>query len=174
VSEGASRVPAVLLAACTMGLVVLPFLYMLAGAPADLPPIFSRFFLLGSVYLVWRYLSKPASDGRSSAAVLVPELLSWLAVAVFLWIASGINLLRGFERLGAACMFFLIASVICLPVMAFRRTQLESRWTRVPRPPAMLALLLVLVTSAVIVVIHLSTPARFIGSKGPPVDREAY
>ena len=166
-SEGAPRFPAVVLAACTLGLVFSPFLYMLAGAPADLPPAFSRVLLLGSAFLGWRYMSKPDSEAGMSVPIHVLELLSWVAVAAFLWIASGIKLLRGFERLGTACTFFLIASGVSLPIIALRKTRLEYRWTRVPRAAGVLALLLVLVTSAVITAIHVSTPARFLGSKGP-------
>ena len=98
-SEGAPRFPAVVLAACTLGLVFSLFLYMLAGAPADLPPAFSRVLLLGSAFLGWRYMSKPDSEAGTSVPIHVLELLSWVAVAAFLWIASGIKLLRGFERL---------------------------------------------------------------------------
>jgi hypothetical protein len=154
------------LAACTLGLLVCPFVFLAIGALSHFPAMFSIVmlptFLVGCGFLLFRYLAKPREAPARRPALVVLESLSWMSVGVFLFFVSGINLPTTFERVGAACTAFLVGSAICFPVVVLRRTALERRLGYL-RPAAALAiLLLILGGSVVIAVAYLRTPAAFI------------
>lgn len=154
--------PATALAACMLGLVVCPFLYIATGALFNFPPAFSLLMLppllVGSGFLLWRFLSKP-TERAMSILLLVIEGFSWIAIVAFLILTSRFNLLTGFERFGLFCTFFLLASVCCLPLVLMRQTALEQRLTQLPNGVSISALLVILVLSGLAMIAYLlSTP----------------
>ena len=59
-------------------------------------------------------------------------------------------------------MFFLTASLCCLPLVWVRATALEERLARLPQVVIVSALGVVLLLSGMMLVAYLTTPARFI------------
>jgi hypothetical protein len=84
-------------------------------------------FILSSVFVFWRYLSKATNVAIRRISMFVAKSAAWIVIAQFLFLVSGINLLRGAERWGAVAESFLAASVISLPIVLKRRTALEKR-----------------------------------------------
>jgi hypothetical protein len=121
-----------------------------------LPP-----FLLGGGFLLWRYLSRPPDPPVRRIPLLLIEGASWMAVGAFLFFVSGISLMTAFERVGAVCTAFLVASALCLPLVLRRRTTLERRLHRLPGAVTITLLLAVLATSSV-AVCYLRAPPAFI------------
>jgi hypothetical protein len=157
------KFPAAALAACILGLVICPFLYIAIGALFRFPPAFSLLilppFLVGSGFLLWRFLSKP-TDRAMNILFLLIEGISWIAITVFLILISRFNLQTGFERFGLFCTFFLLTSLCFLPLVLMRKTALEQRLTRLPKSVSISALLVLLALSGLVMIAYLlSTPA---------------
>lgn len=154
-----------LLAACISGLVICPYGYIAFGALSSFPPAFSFIFLppliLGSGFLFWRFLSKPL-EKPTSTLLLVLEAASWIAIGVFLFYVSNFRLLTVFERIGLSCLFFLLASLISLPVVVFRETSLERRLAKLPSSVSIAALVVVLALSGTAAIIYLVRAQAFI------------
>ncbi len=155
----------VALSACIVGLVVSPFPFVIIGA-SDFRPVFYVVevlpFVLCSLFLFWRYLSKPADVAIWRIPGFVVESAAWIVIAQFLFLVSRINLLVGAERWGAVAESFLAASAISLPIILKRRTALERRLVAQRKGVVIAALLSILVAAAVAVIVDLVTPTRFI------------
>ncbi|MCP4119998.1 MAG: hypothetical protein GY737_32300 [Desulfobacteraceae bacterium] len=153
------------LAACMLGLVTSPFIYIAIGAPFHFPPAFSFLiippFLVGSGFLLWRFLSKPTDHAMKKIPMLL-EGISWMAIAIFIILVSRFNLQTKFERLGLFCTFFLSASLCCLPLVLIRKTALEQRLARLPGRVAISALLIILGLSGLSMISYLLSSPAFI------------
>lgn len=157
--------PATALAACVLGLVICPYLYIAIGALSNFKLAFSLLvlplFLAGSGFLLWRFLSRP-TDRAMNTLLLVIEGIGWIAVVAFLFLISGINLQIGFERFGASSTLFLLASVCCLPLVLMRKTALEQRLTQLPNGVTISALLVILASSGLTMIAYLLSTPTFI------------
>jgi hypothetical protein len=122
-----------------------------------LPPL-----LLGSGFLLWRFLSKPTDRATISVPLLLMEGLSWVAIVAFLFLASGFNLLRGLERFGVGSGFFLVGSVGGVLIVLLRRPASEQRLTRLPKGVAIAALVSLLALAGFAAIATLMTPPAFI------------
>jgi hypothetical protein len=167
VTAPARRFPVTALAACLLGLAVSPIAFIAVGAVGQAPPLFRATFLpafaLGCGFLLWRYLSRPQEGPVwPTTSLLVAEGLAWIAVLAFLYWTSQVNLLRGFERVGAACTAFLVASVLCLPIVLLRRTALERRLSGLPGGLALTLLLVMLAAASAVMAVYLRSPPEFI------------
>jgi hypothetical protein len=166
VKTSSTRFAVAALAACLLGLALCPVGFIAMGALSQFPPLFSAVmlppFLLGCCFLLWRYLSRPAEPPTRRIALLLAEVPSWIAVAVFLFFVSGFTLLTTFERLGIVSTAFLAASVVCLPVVLLRRTALERRLADLPGALVLAVLLLLLAGASAATVAYLRTPPAFI------------
>jgi len=164
VSAGLKRVPAAALAACALSLAICPIGFIATGTLGMYPPAFGYLmvppFVLGCGYLLVRYLARPGAPRR--LPLLLLELPSWIAVLALLFFLSNYSLVTSFERAGGVCVAFLAALALCLPVALLRRTALEERLGRIPIGVAMAVVLLVIATTAVVAVVHLTTPDRFL------------
>ena len=89
--------------------------------------------------------------------------MCWIVVGCFLYLVSGINLLTGLERWGAACGWFLAGWAVSLPLMLKRRTALERRLRPVPKRAAVAVVVVLVLTAAVVLLADFVTPPRFIG-----------
>jgi len=150
------------LAACILGLVICPFLYIAIGALFSFSPAFSLLMLppllVGSSFLLWRFLSGP-TDQATSTMFIVTEGISWIAIVAFVILISRFKLLTAFERFGLFCTFFMLASICCLPLVLIRETALEQRLTQLPNGLSISALLIILMLSGFVIIIYfLSTP----------------
>jgi hypothetical protein len=154
------------LAACIVGLVICPVAYIALGIRAE----FSwRFyftalptFALACGFLLWRYLGKPGERTAPRLPALLAEGVAWIVIARFLFLVSGIHLLRGAERIGVASKWFLVATAISLPIVVMRRTALQRRLTALPKAVVTTMLLLVLGLAAGALIADAVTPRRFI------------
>jgi peptidoglycan/LPS O-acetylase OafA/YrhL len=135
VNASRTALPATLLAACLTGFVTCPLLYIAIGALFQFSLAFSVImlppFLLGSGFLLWRFLAKPA-DTKPRILIQILGGLSLLSVAAFLFFISGFTLLTTFERFGLFCTFFLLASACCLPLVIKRDMALKQRLAQLP------------------------------------------
>jgi len=160
------RLPPVALAACPLGLLLCPFAFIAGGALSGFSPSFSLVllppFLLGCGFLLRRLLATPKEPGARQALQRALKAISWLVVVSFLYLISGVNLLRAFERFGAVCTYFLVVSVAVLPLLLLRPTDLETRMARLPRGLSVVVLLLLLGVSTVAMVAYLTAPPAFI------------
>ena len=154
------------LAACIVGLIVCPVAYIALGIRAEfsrqfyftaLPP-----FALACGFLLWRYLGKPGERTAPRLPVLLAEGVSWIVIARFLFLMSGIHLLRGAERMGVASKWFLVATAISLPVVLMRQTALQRRLAALPKAVVTAMLLLILGLAAGALITDAVTPRRFI------------
>jgi hypothetical protein len=180
-SKNRSSLPAAGLAACVLGAVLFPLIFVAlfggvdillrrsGGLPpefwlATLPPL-----LIGIGYLLYRFLRKPreraSGDTRLSAKIArwLMVVLSWFVIAVFVVIISKYPLNATFEQVGISLTFFLLASLLSLPVVLIRKTALQQRLMQLPNSIVTAALALVVSVSTVIAVVYLMTPATFIG-----------
>jgi len=166
VKTRANRLFHAALAACILGLVLCPFLFIAVGALSGFSDAFSFVmlppFLLGSGFLLARFLSKPSDRAMRSVLLLAIEGVSWVAVGTFLYFVSGFNLMSGLERSGAACTSFLVASAASLPIVLLRRTALERRLAPLPSAVTVTLLLLILVVSGLATIAYLVAPPAFI------------
>jgi len=157
--------PVTALTACILGLVLCPTPYLLAARSELSLAAFATLvppFVLSVGILLLRFLGKPSSETTGGVAMRLLELASWTVVVSFLLFISQVRLLRGIERWGVACTFFLSASLVCLPLVWVRHTALEQRLTRLPRVVIVSALCAVLVLSGLMLFAYLTTPTRFI------------
>jgi hypothetical protein len=157
--------PSAALAACILGLVICPFWYIVIGAPFSFPPAFSFLMLppqlIGSGYLLWRFLAKPPAHAMILTHVML-ETVSWLAIIVFLIAISRFTLMTPFERLGLFCSFFLLAWFCCLPVTLLREIALEQRLRPLPFGVSVSVLIIVLMLSGIAMIAYLARPPAFI------------
>lgn len=158
----ARRLPALGLSACVLGLALSPVPFIAVGALSHFAPLFTVVtgtpLALGCAFLLWRYLGRPAGPSARPRALAVVEALSWTAVAAFLLLVSRFNLAGSFERLGAVCTAFLVASVACLPVVAARRAALERRLEALPGRVALALLVATVAASSAVVALYLRSP----------------
>lgn len=162
--------PAAVLAGGVLGLVICPYLYLAMDIVTgtlftSFPPAFFLLilspFLVGSGFLLWRFLSKP-TDQQTSMRLLIMEGIGWTAVVVFLAYVSGANLQTGFGRFGLACALFLIAWAGCLPLVFMLKTALERRLAAMGSPLTVGVVLIILTISVVTTISYLTIPQRFI------------
>jgi len=158
------NLPTAALAASILGLVICPYLYIAIGALTGFNLAFSLLilplFLLSSVVLFWRFLSKP-KDKSTNIRFILLEIVCWTGVIAFLGIISGFTLMTVSERIGLSSAFFLLASVGILPLILFRNTNaLEQRLMRLPSGITIIALIVVLTLSGLATMTYLlGTPA---------------
>ena len=142
---------ATILSACILGLLTCPVGYILMGALLYISLMFSLIFLppllTGSGFLLWRFISKPKNESTSTL-LLVLEGVSWSVILFFLFIISVIRLAQEFERSGVACLFFLLALLLWLPVVVIRKTALKQRLLRLPPSISLCILFVILAFSA--------------------------
>jgi len=170
-SENRSSLPAAVLAACVLGLVLCAVVYLaivsyLFSTPGLVESVFWFLLLLPlicSSYLLYRFLSRPKEQPLSRVQ-LIADSFSLLAVTVFIIIAS-IIWWTPVARVGMSLIIFLVASLLSLPVVLIRKTALQQRLMRLPN--SILTLVLVLIVSisvGILVVFHMSPPQpAFIG-----------
>ena len=136
----------VALTACVLGLACCPLFFVLTDARSAFPPVFFMAmmppYLVGSGFLLWRYLVRPRAEGNPILLV-VGEVLGWVAVGVFLVTISDFNLQSTSERFGLTSVFFLVASTCALPIALLRETVLEARFARLC-PPLVIGVVLLL------------------------------
>ena len=161
------RIPAAALAACLVGLILCPWVFVANGALSGFSPAFSFVmlppFLLGGILLLRHFLSKPKEPETTQSLSWFLEALSWVVVVAFLYLISGVNLMKGLERLGAVCTFFLATSAGCLPILLLRPTIIERRLARLPRRVSVIALILIVIVSGIAMLSYLTTPPTFVG-----------
>jgi hypothetical protein len=164
-SEGGANLPTAGLAACVLGLVLCPFVYVAIGALAGFAPAFAWVtlppLLLSSGYLLYRFLSTPG-ENPAGGPQLIAEVVSWIVIIAFVTIVSGFTLQTSFERIGLSLTLFLLASLFCLPVVLMRKTALQQRLVRLPGNVARSVLLAVLSLSAVTATVYLLRAPAFI------------
>ena len=162
----AVRLPYSVLAAMVLGLLSCPVVFVAIGR-RDLRPIFLAVMippLIAAVgFLLLRYLARPTEQlGRWLGRIF--EVVSWILAMAFLILVSGVNLLVGIERVGAASEVFLLSSVLWLPVVVRKKTRLEGRFAaRLSARSATVIVALVAAVAAVAALRNLATPARFPG-----------
>jgi hypothetical protein len=160
------HLPAAALTACVLGLLSSPIVYVATGALSDLSPVFSFVmlppFLLAAGFLLSRYLAGSAEPSGRRGVLALLEVAAWLAVAMFLFFVSGVHLMRGLERVGAACAASIGAAIVWLPVAVLRRTALERRLARLSKAAAITALLLFVGAAGAAAIAYLVTPPAFI------------
>jgi hypothetical protein len=150
-----------------VGLILCPFAYIATGALSGFPAGFSYTslppLLLGSGFLLGRYLARPKESAAGGILLGALEAISWLVLVTFLYLVSGVNLSIGIERFGLACTGFLAASLVALPVLLLRPTRLETRLARLPRGLATLALIVIVAGATFAMIVNLITPPTPIG-----------
>jgi hypothetical protein len=166
VTQRQHRLPEVALSACALGFVLCPLPFLVIAARTELQPmasvILATAFGLSAGFLLARLLRKPAGESRRRVLTTVTELASWATVAAILLLISQIHLMRGLERWGAVSLNFLSASLLCFPLVWFRRTAIEHRLTPLPRAVVVSALCTVLLLSGTTLFLYLTTPVRFL------------
>ena len=160
-SENRAALPAAVLAALVLGLVLCPYIYVAIGALGQFAPALSfvalPLLLISSGCLLFRFLGKP-KERASSNAWLIAEILSWFVIAAFITVISNFTLFTTFERIATFFMFFLLASLLSLPVVLMRKTALQQRLMKLPNRVITPLLVLIVSVSAAIVVVDLLTP----------------
>lgn len=160
-AENRAALPAALLAAFVLGLVLCSFIYAVIaqrqgfGAAfyfAVLPPL-----LIGNGYLLFRLLGRP-QEPASRGVWLIAETLSWFVIAAFIAFVSYFVMDTLTEGIAALFVFNLLASLFSLPVVLLRKTALQQRLMKLPHRVTMLALALVVSLSATVVGVDLLTP----------------
>ena len=170
-SENRSRLPAKALAACLLGLVLSSFLWLaLVAAFKDIPenweaPKFWLPLLLQIVcgcYLLYRFLRKP-NQRPASRVLLACDWFSVLAIIGSIIVVSRWFMVFENETIFpivTSLVFFLFATLISLPVMLIRKTELHQRlMTRLPNGALMALVALVLAGSIGTVTILAMQPA---------------
>lgn len=160
-----SRMPAIAMTACVLGLATCPLLYIPLGAPAELEAesrtVTVTIAILSSAFLLWRFLSKP-SDRPSARWPWTVEALCWVALTYFAVVVSQFRLLSEIQRICGTSLLFLAAAVLWAPVVALRRTALEQRISRLPSGVSLSASVALLATSAVLSYLLFASPDRFL------------
>jgi hypothetical protein len=161
------RLPPAALAACFVGLVLCPFGFIAGGALSGFSATFSRVllppFLLACGFLLRRLLARPGESMARQGLLRSLETTSWLVVVSFLYLVSGANLAKGFERFGGVCTCFLATSAAALPFVLLRPTSLEMRLSHLPRGLAIVALIAIVCVSTVAAIAYLAVPSAFVG-----------
>lgn len=156
------RLPVLGLAACVLGLALSPLPFIAVGALSHFAPLFGAValpaVLAAGGFLLWRYLAAPADRTARARLLAAGEVLSWTVVAAFLLLVTRYNLMGTFERVGAACTAFLVASALSLPVVAARPGALERRLDALPRGGVLAVLLMTILAAALVVALYLRTP----------------
>jgi hypothetical protein len=156
-----------LLAACVLGLLLCPFVYLAIGAlrafePAmfviTLPPLFASVWYLGQ-----RYLRRAVNEPLRIRSVLF-EAASWLVIGFFLVVVSDLNLMTPLERAGLFFCIHPVASAVLAPFTALRPTALKQRLIRLPPWMALTALAVYAGLAAGMAASYMLLPQRFIGS----------
>ena len=160
-----NNLPATLLAACVLGLLLSPYIFVAIGALFEFKliafPILLTPLLVASGFLLWQYLSKPTGR-NTSLTFMVLESISWIVIVLFLVIVSGFTLLTHSERVGLVSSFFLLASACALPVVFIRNTALKHRLTKLPEAASISFLVAVLLTTGICAIVYLFIPTNFI------------
>jgi hypothetical protein len=161
-----SRLPAVALAACVLGVTTCPFLYFVSGAPFDIIDVAERTAIIGSAFiavgfLLWRFLAKP-SERHAAPWLKLVEAGCWAALLNFVIVVSDMRLMSDRERIGSTCLFFFGMSVLWLPLTVLRKTALEQRLDALPRSVSVGVLFLVLAASGVMVYFLFALPPDFL------------
>jgi hypothetical protein len=159
-----SRVPAITLSACVLGLATCPLLYIPLGALGELN-VQDRIALitmavLSSGFLLWRFLSKPGA-GKGVPWLWVLEACCWVALTYFVVVVSQFRLLSDMQRVCGTSLLFLAAAVLWAPLAALRRTALEQRISRLPGAVSMTTSVALLATSAVLSYLLFALPDNF-------------
>ena len=153
------------LTACILGAATCPLPYIAMGALSQFALAFSLIllppFLMGCGFLLWRYLARPAAS-PDGMVLRGAEILSWGGVAVFLFFISGFTLLGTPHRIGLASMLFLLTSLVCLPLVVWKDTALETRIKRRPRAVAVAALLVLLAAAGLATAAYFLVPEHLI------------
>jgi hypothetical protein len=161
------RLPSAALAACSVGLLLCPLVFIAGGALSGFSTAFSLVllppFLVSCGFLLRRYLAKPGAAVARQALLWSLEAISWLVVVTFLYLLSGVHLSRGGERFGVMCTSFLAASAAALPFLLLRPTRLETRVARLPRALSVVALVLILAVSTTAMIVYLTAAPAFVG-----------
>jgi hypothetical protein len=167
VSAASKRVAVVPLVACILALVICPYLYIAIGTLFRFPPpityLLLPFFLLGSAFLLWRYLSRPRDRLLRWRVLNAAEAASWVVLLAFLFFISDINLMPTNERVGFAGALFLASWAVCLPLAVIRKTDLERRLINLPNAVALAAAALILVLVGIDTISYVVTPQAGIG-----------
>jgi hypothetical protein len=162
-----NRITSALLAACTLGLLLCPFVYLAMGAltafePAlfavTLPPLGASIYYLGR-----RYLREEAGKLKKTRHALL-EFVSWFVVGGFLLIVSDLGLQTSSERVGLFFCIELPASAACLPFTLRRRMALTERLAHLPAWVAIAALALFAGAAAIAIATYIVLPTQFIGN----------
>jgi len=168
VMERARSAADTLLAACILGLATSPVPLLLLGGWSEfsggLRPLV-LLVLLACGFLVFRNAARASEDGRQGLGSRAAETVSWIVVAMFVFVASGINLLIGVERAGVVADSFLLATLVWLPIAIYRRTELERRLTMFAKRVVAGVLLILLATSGLLALVDVATPSRFPGGR---------
>ena len=180
-----SSLPAAGLAACVLGAALCPLVFVVVFGGTDillgrrgfgpefwlatLPPL-----LISIGYLLYRFLRKPREQASSGTRLngkiarwlmvilnWLMSIVSWLVIAAFVSIISIYPFSTQFEQLGLSLTFFLVASLLSLPVVLLRKTALQQRLMQLPNGVVTTALALVVSISAVIAAVYLMTPDSF-------------
>jgi hypothetical protein len=145
--------------------VLCPFGYIAVGALGGFRPVFALItlppLLAATACLLVRFLSKPSEAPTVRRWLLVAEIASWLVILWFLTVISRFTLLTPFERIGVSSMFFLVATVLCLPVVLLRRTALQQRLAWLPSGAATFALFAILLGAAALAIVYLVREPSF-------------
>jgi hypothetical protein len=164
---GKDNYAAAVLSACVLGLAVSPFFFIATGALSGFSPAFSFIVLPPLVasdgFLLSRLLKRPIVK-RTRVLQLAAESVAWLVVAAFMMLVSGGNLQTTTERVGLSCSYFLLASLLCLPLTLLRDTTVDQRLRRLPRSVAIGVLLVFLSLSGAMALTYGLTPPAFIGA----------
>jgi hypothetical protein len=119
----------------------------------------------GAAFLLVNYLKRAkegaAESGRSGRFRAI-EVLSWVAVATFLFFISSFNLMTSLERAGAVSIAFLAGALIFLPVAIRRTTAIERRLARLPKGVTVGLLIVMLATASLFAAIAWVRPPGFI------------
>ena len=168
------RIVSVGLAAAILGLVIAPLPFVYFGVGFDFSPDFIAitfpplFVSIG--FLLSRFLVKANAGVGSRCWCQLLAGLSWLVIGAFLYIASGIGLTVGFERVGFVCSVFLATWALCLPLVALRPSALEQSIAQLPKAVSLAMLIITLVGASIASIIDAVTPPRFPGGLKEPVE----
>ena len=167
-AERMNRLPASALSAFGLGVVASPLPFILRGALGQFSPAFSLVtlppFVAAGAFLLWRNLAASApAPPRHPSLLAMFEVVSWIVVAAFIALLSGINLLTPFERVGAVCVSISITATLFPPIVLLRRTMLERRLARLPAAATTGAALILWLAMASLAIAYLRTPSSFIG-----------
>ena len=154
-----SSLPAAGLAACVLGGVLCPFIFVAIAiiTAREIEPAFwfvmLPLLLISSGYLLYRFLRKP-KEQASNDTRLIAEILSWVVIVAFVAIISKYPFKSPIEQVVTSLILFLLASLLSLPIVLMRKTALRQRLMRLSNGVATLMLVLVVFVSTAIVVTY--------------------